>query len=90
MHAITEQPTEFWQTIPTLVTSKVRPVLKRSPRARQPVIEYLRDLETVAREEGASREAVQVIASGRRLLGDKAEIGRDMRRSFQTAWDSRA
>jgi hypothetical protein len=85
-----ERPTEFWETIPIHVTSKVRPALNQSPRAREPVIEYLRDLEAVAREESTNREAVQVIASGRRLLGDEAEIGNGMRRPFQTALDRRA
>ena len=85
-----EQPTEFWDTIPTLVASKVRPALNRSPRVREPVIEYLRDLEAVARQESSNRNAVQAIASGRRLLGDEAEIGKGIRRSFQTALDSRA
>ena len=85
-----EQPAEFWETIPALVASKVRPALNRSPKAREAVIEYLRDLEAVARLESPSRNAVQAIASGRRLLGDEAEIGRGIRRSFQTLLDSRA
>lgn len=85
-----ERPTEFWEAIPTLVASKVRPVLNRSPGAREAVIEYLRDLEAVARQESSSRNAVQAIASGRRLLGDNAEIGRGIRRSFQTLLDNRA
>jgi hypothetical protein len=90
VRAMLERPTEFWETIPTHVTSKVRPVLNRSPRVREPVIEYLRDLEAVARQECTNREAVQVIASGRRLLGDEVEIGQGIRRSFQTALNSRA
>lgn len=90
VRAMLERPTEFWETIPTLVASKVRPVLYRSPKAREAVIEYLRDLEAVARLESPSRNAVQAIASGRRLLGDEAEIGRGIRRSFQTLLDSRA
>jgi hypothetical protein len=85
---VLEHPTKFWETIPTLVASKVRPALSRSPKAREPVIEYLRDLEAVARQESPCRNAVQAIASGRRLLGDEAEIGKGIRRSFQTLLDS--
>lgn len=85
-----ERPTEFWETIPSLVTSKVAPALKRKPEAREPVIEYLRDLEVLARQESISREAVQVIASGRRLLGDKTSIGKGMGPAFQMRWARRA
>lgn len=84
-----ERPPEFWEKIPTFVASKVRLGLARSPRAREPLIEYLRDLEAVAWRESPCRNAVQAIASGRRLLGDEAEIGRGIRRSFQTLLDSR-
>ena len=85
-----ERPAEFWATIPSLVTSKVGPALKGRPEARELVIEYLRDLEVVARQECISREAVQVIASGRRLLGDKTSVGEGMGRFFQMAWARRA
>ena len=90
LHDVLEQQAEFWETIPTLVASKVRPALNRSPRVREPVIEYLRDLEAVARQESSNRNAVQAIASGRRLLGEEAEIGKGIRRSFQAMLDSRA
>jgi len=89
-NGVLEQRTEFWETIPTLVASKVRPALNRSPKAREPVIEYLRDLEAVARQESPSWNAVQAIASGRRLLGDEIEIGRGITRPFQMALDNRA
>jgi len=85
-----ERPVEFWEQIPALVTSKVEPALKLKPKARVAVIEYLRDLEAVARKESTNREAVQVIASGRRLLGDEVEVGKGMGRSFQTALDKAA
>ena len=88
--AMLERSSEFWEKVPSLVASKVRPALSQGPTAREPVIEYLRDLEMVARQESSCREAVQVIASGRRLLGDKAEIGKGMGRSFQMAWARRA
>ena len=65
---------EFWDRVTEVVTSKVEPVVGASHHAREPVIGYLRDLEAVARQECSSRETVQVIASGRRLLGDMTEI----------------
>ncbi|WP_204311137.1 hypothetical protein, partial [Klebsiella michiganensis] len=50
------------------------PALGKGPGVRQPVIEYLRDLEAIARRESADRQTIQVIASSRRLLGDPAEV----------------
>jgi hypothetical protein len=49
------------------------------------VVEYLRDLEVVARQESSRRQAVQVIASGRRLLGDETDVGNSLGRSFEKA-----
>ena len=69
------KPREFWDTVITHVTSKVEPVIGSKETIREPVIGYLRDLEAVARQECPSREAVQVIGSGRRLLGDNSDIG---------------
>lgn len=69
------KPMEFWEALTGHVTSKVEGVIGASPRVREPVIAYLRELEVVARHECPSREAVQVIASGRRLLGDLSEVG---------------
>ncbi|GJD54639.1 hypothetical protein [Methylobacterium dankookense] len=66
--------TEFWASVTDIVTTKVEPVLGLDATAREPVRIYLRDLEAVARAEGGSREALQVIASGRRLLGDSSDI----------------
>ena len=68
-------PAEFWNTAAGLVTAKVEPVIRRGEKVRDPVIEYLRDLEALARCQCCSRETVQIIASGRRLLGDRTEIG---------------
>lgn len=66
---------EFWDTLAGHVTAKVEPVLQQRQAAREPVIAYLCDLEIVARRECHSREVIQVIASGRRVLGDREEIG---------------
>ncbi|MHC2020245.1 hypothetical protein [Methylobacterium sp. CM6247] len=80
-----ERSGEFWEAIPGLVEARVTSVLGRAPKAREPVIEYLRDLEVVARQECSRRQAVQVIASGRRLLGDETDVGNGLGRSFEKA-----
>ena len=67
--------TEFWADVSDVVTAKVRPVLGANEAARGPVIEYLRDLETLARSQGGDRGSIQIIMSGRALLGDKVEVG---------------
>lgn len=68
-------PPMFWDTVAAHVTARVLPVLRHRQSARDPVIAYLRDLETIARKECDSRAAIQAIASGRHLLGDRSEIG---------------
>jgi hypothetical protein len=76
MHEIPEAAA-FWDGVTALVTTKVEPVIGTSPRTRDPIIAYLRDLEVVARQKCSSRETVQVIASGRRLLGDRSAVALD-------------
>ncbi len=71
---VVETP-QFWDALAQHVTAKVRLVLRQSQRAREPVIAYLRDLETLARRECDSRDAIQIIASGRHILGDQEEVG---------------
>jgi hypothetical protein len=66
---------DFWDSVAGTVTAKVEPVIGRGEKQRGPVIDYLRDLEVLARRQCSSRETVQIIASGRRLLGDRSEIG---------------
>ncbi|MDP4001989.1 hypothetical protein [Methylobacterium sp. NEAU K] len=75
MHEPSIRPGEFWDAVAGLVTAKVEPVIGRDERVRGPVIDYLRDLEALARRHCSSRETVQIIASGRRLLGDRSEVG---------------
>lgn len=92
MHENSAGPAAFWASVAHDVTSRVEPVLAREGQiregkvregkarggqVREGVIEYLRDLEAVALREGSSREALQVIASGRRLLGDRSEVPAD-------------
>lgn len=66
---------DFWDSVAGTVTAKVEPVSGRGEKQRGPVIDYLRDLEVLAWRQCGSRETVQIIASGRRLLGDRSEIG---------------
>ncbi len=65
----------FWETVAGTVTAKVEPVIGRGEKQRSPVIDYLRDLEALARRQCDNRDTVQIIASARRLLGDRSEIG---------------
>lgn len=64
----------FWASVAHQVTCRVEPVLSREGKDRAEVVAYLRDLEAVALREGSSRETLQVIASGRRLLGDASDL----------------
>ncbi|MEA1835119.1 hypothetical protein U8607_23805 [Methylobacterium durans] len=72
---ISARPWEFWDAIAEHVTAKVQPLLRQEQCDRETVIAYLRDLEALARRENKSREAIQIIASGRRILGDRQGIG---------------
>ncbi|MGU3283542.1 hypothetical protein [Methylobacterium mesophilicum] len=65
---------DFWDGLAVHVATKVEPVLRQGPRAREPVIAYLRDLEAVARRECDSRGVIQILASARRVLGDRDQI----------------
>ncbi|MCJ2141116.1 hypothetical protein [Methylobacterium sp. E-066] len=76
MGADCAKPPEFWDTLAEQVSAKVEPVLQQHARMRQPVIVYLRDLEVLARQECDRREVIQIIASGRRILGDREQVGR--------------
>jgi hypothetical protein len=71
---VSTTPPAFWDTVAAHVGAQVTPAIKLGPRARAPIIAYLRDLEGIARRECDSRQAVQIIASGRHLLGDRTDI----------------
>jgi hypothetical protein len=75
MHEHVVEAPPFWDTVAQHVTAKVQPALGQKQRDREPVIAYLRDLEALARRECDSREAIQIIASGRHILGDREEVG---------------
>ncbi|TXN00474.1 hypothetical protein FV242_21790 [Methylobacterium sp. WL64] len=67
-------PATFWEAVAEHVAEQVTPALKMGERARKPIIAYLRDLEGIARRECDSRQAIQIIASGRHILGDRSDI----------------
>jgi len=66
---------EFWRELERAVTSKVDAALNKSEKIRAPLISYLRDLEVMARAECDRQQTVQIIASGRSLLGDRSVLG---------------
>jgi hypothetical protein len=51
-----DRPTEFWDTVGGTVTARVEPVIGQGEKQRSPVIDYLRDLEAVARRQCSSRD----------------------------------
>ena len=63
----------FWTELERIVTSKVDAALNDGNGQREPLISSLRDLEAVVRAEGGFEQTIQVIASGRRLLGDRSQ-----------------
>ena len=68
-------PTDFWFDVEQYVAAKVREALNTDLFPRELLISYLRDLEVVARTACKSRQTVQIIASGRSLLGDREVLG---------------
>ena len=69
------RPFAFWQELDKNVTAKVQRVLGESEGAREPVVIYLRELEEMARKACSRRETIQILVSGRRLLGDTSTVG---------------
>lgn len=64
---------DFWCELERIVTSKVDAALNDGDRPKEPLISRLRELEAVVRAEGGFDQTIQVIASGRRLLGDRSQ-----------------
>jgi hypothetical protein len=67
-------PDGFWDHLERIVSDKVEHALRNRSVRREPVIEYLRHLEELARRDGERRQTVQIIASGRSLLGDRGAL----------------
>ena len=68
-------PIEFWLEVERDVCARVDSVLNLSETQREPVVTYLRDMEVMARTACDRRQTVQIIASGRSLLGDRKTLG---------------
>lgn len=68
-------PVEFWLQVECDVAAKVDKALNLGETQRKLVITYLRDLEVMARKACDRRQTVQIIASGRSLLGDRTALG---------------
>lgn len=66
---------DFWRELELAVISKVDAALNKGEKTRAPLISYLRDLEVTARAECDRRQTVQIIASGRSMLGDQSVLG---------------
>lgn len=68
-------PANFWAELERTVSEKVGDALNTDEVPHELLISYLRDLEVMARTACHSRQTVQIIASGRSLLGDRQVIG---------------
>ena len=68
-------PVEFWLEVERHVSVKVDNALNLGLAQRAPLITYLRDLEVMARTACNRRQTVQIIASGRSVLGDRTVLG---------------
>ena len=68
-------PIEFWLELELHVVAKVKSVLNLGEIPREVLIPYLRDLEIMARTACDRRQTIQIIASGRSLLGDRTALG---------------
>lgn len=68
-------PVEFWTELERNVSLKVDDTLKTDGIPRDLIIGYLRDLEIMARTACDRRQTIQIIASGRSLLGDRTQVG---------------
>lgn len=71
----TNRPAEFWDELQRTVARMVEDALADPQAKRSPLIAYLRQAEEMARTDCSCRQTVQIIASGRSLLGDRHAIG---------------
>jgi hypothetical protein len=69
------QAPDFWDELERNITVKVDAALGEGETTRAALATYLRDLEVKARCESNRRQTIQIIASGRSLLGDRTRIG---------------
>lgn len=67
---------EFWTELELNVAARVEAALSGDKTMHEPLIVHLRELEEMVRANSDSRQTIQIIASSRRLLGDKKHLGR--------------
>lgn len=68
-------PMEFWDELERSVSEKVCHAINTGEIPSDLLIPYLRDVEVMARTACDRRQTIQIISSGRSLLGDRAQIG---------------
>ena len=66
---------EFWLELERSVSSRVSDALNAGEIEREPLIVYLRNAEIMARTACDRRQTIQIIASGRSVLGDRKVLG---------------
>jgi hypothetical protein len=67
-------PAEFWTELERSVSAKVCYAINTGEIPSDLLIPYLRDVEVMARTACDRRQTIQIIASGRSLLGDRTQI----------------
>jgi hypothetical protein len=67
-------PDEFWNELERNVSSKVDNAINTGDIPHELLISYLRDLEIMARTACDRRQTIQIIASGRGVLGDRTVL----------------
>lgn len=65
---------EFWLQLERDVAVKVDRALDSGEAPRRKLVAYLRELEVMARTTCDRRQTIQIIASGRSLLGDREAL----------------
>lgn len=65
----------FWHELESNVASKMEDAINTSDTPRELLISYLRDVEIMARTACDRRQTIQIIASGRSVLGDRTALG---------------
>ena len=75
MHERSTRPVGYWHHSERVIAAEVEAALRKNEDARRPLVTYLRDLEQEARAERGRREAIQIIASARRLPDDESVVG---------------
>ncbi|MCJ2078849.1 hypothetical protein MKK68_24965 [Methylobacterium sp. E-016] len=71
----TSRTPEFWQDIDRSVSIRVEDASLQPGSDREALVSSLRDLEETARRECRRRDTIQILTSGRRLLGDLSPVG---------------